>query len=796
MTIPALFKQIKIKSHYCNIISILVLTTCLLLGNVVNVVPLKSTTSETPLIARQIEIGEHICIISSTNRLLCAGLNDTGQLGTGNTLNQWLLQSPSGLANQSIISVAAAGNHTCAVTQAGAVKCWGYNTNGRLGNGTANDSLVPTDVVGLTSGVQSVKSEIGTTCALLTNGSVKCWGPNGDSRALLGVGINIFSSTIPIDVVGLSSGVAQLEVGSLVACVRMITGQVKCWGENDRGQIGDNTNTSRPVPTDVQGLPSNVTDIALGTGGCAVLSTGAVMCWGLNHYGQVGNGTIGPTNGVIQPVLVTNLDRPVIAIDKSPTHTCVVLNDGQVKCWGNNEYGQLGDGTKIDRAIPVQVIGLGEPAVDIAVGGTSTCAILQSGAVKCWGDNQYLQSGNGALTALVSLLPIPVVGFGNTPICGNNLLTNPGYESGLTAWNRWDATSSDSAAPHTGSRALKLAGAAGGVGQVVPATAGQSYTANGWGKVTGGAVGRMGIRFYNSSWATLDTVTRDVTGTDYQPYRIEQTAPPGTAFAELWVNHTNDQGEQHADEMCLFASGGGTPATLTATATVVGPTSTPTRTPTATPIGPTPTRTPTITPLPTHPVTVSPTPTPTATPQPSTCSTNQLTNPGFEQSFTGWVRWDANNAIVPDARSGTKAVRLGTAASGIGQGLAATPGQSYSLTAYAKVVSSTAQSVLGLTFFDDQWRGINAQSVASISGGNYAAYTVSGVAPANARYAIAWVSKQAADSGYLFADDFCLTGAAAQGGAVAASLRQNADGTWSSAETVRSFETYLPLLAN
>lgn len=734
-----------------------------------------SDVLETPLSVKNLGAGE--CAITQAGGLKCWGPNENGRLGIGNTQNSWLYITPIGMES----NVKKMSGDSCALKNDGSLYCWGTIVPGEIGSNSASVLLTPALVTGLNNSVFDFEATGRIRCAIMTNGTLKCWGNN--LTGSLGTGDTV-DRAIPTDVLGLVGGVKNVSVNGITCAITNLD-EIYCWGDTVINRSG----IASLVPRRVLGVSEPLKQISAGgSHACALTINGSVYCWGNNINGQLGDGT---TINKSTANLVPALNNNVKYINSLGDRSCAITFNGGVKCWGEGLF----SGIVGKSSTPINILGWENNVVEVNL--FSECALKSNGVITCLGPNVDGGLGNDPQQVFSSAIPIPVVGFGNTPICGNNLLTNPGYESGLTGWNRWDASSSDTAAPYTGSRALKLAGVAGGVGQVVPATAGQSYTANGWGKVTGGAVGRMGIRFYNSSWATLDTVTRDVTAADYQPYRIEQIAPPGTAFAELWVNHTNDQGEQHADEMCLFSSAA-TPATPTATATVVGPTSTPTRTPlataTATPVGPTPTRTPTITPSPTHPVTVSPTPTPTATVQPSTCSTNQLTNSGFEQSFTGWVRWDANNAIVPDARSGTKAVRIGTAASGIGQGLAATPGQNYSLTAYAKVVSSTAQSVLGLTFFDDQWRGINAQSVASISGGNYAAYTVSGVAPANARYAIAWVSKQQS-GGYLFADDFCLTGAAS-GGAVAASLRQNADGTWSSAEAVRQFEVWLPLLAN
>jgi alpha-tubulin suppressor-like RCC1 family protein len=138
------------------------------------------------------------------------------------------------------------------VTTAGAVKCWGDNTYGELGDGTTTSSTTPVDVVGLGSGVASVSAGWMHTCVVTTAGAVKCWGYNGFGE--LGDGTTT-SSTTPVDVVGLGSGVASVSASSGHACAVTSAGAVKCWGVNDYGALGDGTTTDSTTPVDVVGLP-------------------------------------------------------------------------------------------------------------------------------------------------------------------------------------------------------------------------------------------------------------------------------------------------------------------------------------------------------------------------------------------------------------------------------------------------------------------------------------------------------------------------------------------------------------
>ncbi len=271
---------------------------------------------------------------------------------------------------------------------------------------------IPTDVTGLTNGVTAITAGYRHTCALLTSGAVKCWGDNGYGQ--LGDNTTI-TKLIPTDVTGLTNGVIAITAGYNHTCALLTTGGVKCWGFNGIGQLGDTTTTDRLIPTNVNGLTNGVTVIAAGaTHTCALLATGAVKCWGWNIAGQLGDNT---TTDQLIPTnvngLTNGLTNGVTAITTTAHHTCALFSTGAVKCWGDNDNGQVGDNATTDQLIPTNVTGLTNGVTAIAAGAAHTCALLTTGPVKCWGANSYGALGDN--TTNRKLIPTDVTGIPGAP---------------------------------------------------------------------------------------------------------------------------------------------------------------------------------------------------------------------------------------------------------------------------------------------------------------------------------------------------------------------------------------------
>jgi alpha-tubulin suppressor-like RCC1 family protein len=212
-------------------------------------------------------------------------------------------------------------------------------------------------------------------------------------------------SHVPVAVSGLSAGVVAITASNtFAACAVTAAGAAECWGDNTNGTLGDGTTTSSLVPVPVTGLSSGVVGIsANGRTTCAVTAGGAVQCWGLNDFGQIGN------NNALEfhaPVAVAGLP-PVVAVATGDSHVCVVTSTGGVKCWGANGAGQLGNNTTIASAAPVDVVGLSSGVAAVASPAGSSCALLKSGAVKCWGYRNVLGNDEGESSSV----PVDMVGL-------------------------------------------------------------------------------------------------------------------------------------------------------------------------------------------------------------------------------------------------------------------------------------------------------------------------------------------------------------------------------------------------
>lgn len=388
----------------------------------------------------------HTCVLWSDGILKCWGENANGQLGLGDVDLRGATAESMGkrlpavnLGNGARTEVVGAGGRqTCAILAGGAVKCWGHNDFGGLGQPdmeprgtspeTMGDALLPIDL-----GSNRLARDLGvgdfSTCALLNDGTVKCWGSNFGGE--LGYGDELQRGGAPADPEARPMGDAlpPVDVGlSDIQTVRMTSavvyqsgcglsgsGTVKCWGGNNYGQLGLGDQSARGDDVNEMGgqLPlvpvgGQAVFLALGHDAlCVGLDTGLLRCWGNNQYGKLGQGDTALRGHDGNNLPLVNLGATSKVVSASMyDHACAVFEDRSLKCWGRNDHGQLGLGDLQNRGDLPGQMSTALPAVDFgedtpleaATGEHHTCIRFASHKVKCWGDNQKGQLGYGDTT--------------------------------------------------------------------------------------------------------------------------------------------------------------------------------------------------------------------------------------------------------------------------------------------------------------------------------------------------------------------------------------------------------------
>ena len=319
--------------------------------------------------ATQVAMGfTSACALLTSGHIDCWG---EGQLGNGMTERSDTPIEAKGITNATQVGMSE--GQACALLAGGQIACWGGNGYGGLGNGTFESSEVPVRVTGITTATQ-IAVGYDHSCALLASGHVDCWGINGKLGKGGELGIGTFTgpetcaneaacSNVPVQVSGLTNPV-QITAGGNHACALLASGQIDCWGYNERGELGVGTTSDSNVPALVSGV-ATATQIAAGFSlSCARLASGHVDCWGIDQGGQLGNGQPHGAEACYNeepcsrtPVQVSGLTTATeVAADEA--HSCALLVGGHVDCWGYNPYGDLGDGTTTNSTIPVPVSGI------------------------------------------------------------------------------------------------------------------------------------------------------------------------------------------------------------------------------------------------------------------------------------------------------------------------------------------------------------------------------------------------------------------------------------------------------
>jgi alpha-tubulin suppressor-like RCC1 family protein len=373
--------------------------------------------------------------------------------GGGHTATESKTITQPPLTLTGVKAVVGQGQSYCALLTSGHVDCWGFNDLGQLGDGKTKNSSRPVPVVsstgkGVLTGVTSVVSDTlgygSQYCAVLKSGGVDCWGFNQDGQ--LGNGTTKASDRpVPVRNVsgtGLLTGVKQVQPEIYGFCAALTSGGAVCWGLNENGQLGNNS-LSGPDSCGDSDTPCSTTPATVvgttGTGAlgqvaalvgegetmCALLTTSRVDCWGYGPNGQVGNGS---KSGSLFPAAVEGIGGTGTLTGVSSltghdngTSICARLTSGKAVCWGEDSFGELGNGQPAslfnDSPFPVTVkkIGTGtQPKVKSVTGvpGLTNCAILTTGGADCWGSNGGAVLGNPSVTGALSTVPVKVTGPG------------------------------------------------------------------------------------------------------------------------------------------------------------------------------------------------------------------------------------------------------------------------------------------------------------------------------------------------------------------------------------------------
>ncbi|MBX7147889.1 thrombospondin type 3 repeat-containing protein [bacterium] len=392
------------------------------------------TPNAIPDIDNAIDVGigdSHACALLNNGQIKCWGSSAWGTRGD-NLASHY--GNPNIVSNiDNAVQISVSDDYNCARMSDGTVKCWGRCDAGQCGIPTDDFRMItPALVEGINDAVD-IQTQGGWgsyACALLAHGTIQCWGSMFLAAATSTANVFVWETpqTIPdvINAVGMS-------LGQNHACARISDGTIKCWGNNNTGQLGDGTTITRTTPVSVVGI-NNAVGIKVGgqhaftdmlafvvegdplqyVNGkqhtCARLADGTLKCWGRNTSGQLGDGTL--INRSV-PVSVLGLTH-VKSIDLGRDHSCALMEDGKIKCWGCNSNGILGDGTNVTRSSPVDVVGINN-----VTGLNYRCSILNGKSVKCWGDNSFGELADD-ITSIdgnyaYSSSPIPIDWDGGTP---------------------------------------------------------------------------------------------------------------------------------------------------------------------------------------------------------------------------------------------------------------------------------------------------------------------------------------------------------------------------------------------
>jgi len=327
----------------------------------------------------------HICGVREDGTLWCWGDNFSGQLGDGTNVSRLIpTQENTGSINWQSIST---GNyHTCGIKTDGTIYCWGYNGYGQLGDNTTTDRYTPVQEYSASTNWESVSAGANHTCGVKTDGTLWCWGYNGQGR----LGDNTTTDRYtPVQEYSASTNWESVSVGESHTCGVKTDGTLWCWGKNNFGQFGDNTTTDRYTPVQEYSASTNWQSVSAGYyHTCGIKTDGTLWCWGYNNHGQLGDNTI---NNKHIPTQEKTGSTHWKSVSTGQNHSCGTRADNTLYCWGDNSYGELGIEGLAEKHFPSQENSLTTDWQSVSVGQLNTCGVKINGDIYCWGDNRYKQ---------------------------------------------------------------------------------------------------------------------------------------------------------------------------------------------------------------------------------------------------------------------------------------------------------------------------------------------------------------------------------------------------------------------